>query len=187
MSGAPKVRSMNVTESETRTGLGLNANKPVRVLASDKQVSKTMKKSYKSSEGDKKGGGEVRRMPPSAGKNVTPIVSNQERILRSTYPMSASCSSDASSDSFHSRASTGGITRSNSVGESLRRTQCKLKSRSLSGSDNVSVSSGEDLSLPIKRCAWVTSNTGKFYSTRVLFPLKCVYRLMVVHVNLSFV
>uniref|UniRef100_A0A7N0V4J8 DNA-3-methyladenine glycosylase I n=2 Tax=Kalanchoe fedtschenkoi TaxID=63787 RepID=A0A7N0V4J8_KALFE len=155
MSGAPKVRSMNVAESETRPGLGQNGSKLTRLLASGKQVSKSVRKMDKSPEADK--------ASPSSATKVSSAISNQERLLRSNYSMNASCSSDASSDSFHSRASTGRITRSSSGGGS-RRNQFYLKSRSFSGSAYLLVSPADDLSPTIRRCAWVTPNTDPAYA-----------------------
>lgn len=58
----------------------------------------------------------MRTPPNSSGKKLSSSVSNLERLLRSTYSLNATCSDDASSDSFHSRVSTGRITRSNSTG-----------------------------------------------------------------------
>ncbi|CAM8925269.1 unnamed protein product [Rhodiola kirilowii] len=163
MSGAPKVRSMNVAESETRAGLGQNGNKLCRLLVSGKQTSKSVGKINRSPEGDKQ---EEKKASPS--KKMLSGISNQERLLRSNYSMNASCSSDASSESFHSRASTGRITRSSSsVGS--RRKQCSLK-RSFSGSDNVSVLLGDDVSPTIKRCAWVTPNTGNLLTALYVHP-----------------
>lgn len=45
--GLEPVCLMFVTESETKLGLGQNGAKPVRLLASDKQESKPLKKEVK--------------------------------------------------------------------------------------------------------------------------------------------
>uniref|UniRef100_A0A7N0TGU7 DNA-3-methyladenine glycosylase I n=2 Tax=Kalanchoe fedtschenkoi TaxID=63787 RepID=A0A7N0TGU7_KALFE len=156
MSGAPKVRSMNVAESEKGPGLGQNGNKPARLIVSGKQKAKPARKVDKPPEEEKKAS------LASATKVSSPI-SNQERLLRLNYSMNASCSSDASSDSFHSRASTGRMTRSSSSG-GIRSRQFNLKSRSFSGSANVAVSSADDVSPTIKRCAWVTPTTDPAYA-----------------------
>ncbi|MCD7458542.1 hypothetical protein HAX54_038554 [Datura stramonium] len=109
MSGASRVRSMNVADSEARPVLGPAGNKAQR----------------------------------------------RQESLYSNISLSASCSSDASTDSFHSSASTGRIYRMNSA--SSRRKQLVTKSKKIV-SDDISDSSIDGLQSK-KRCAWVTPNT----------------------------
>lgn len=164
MSGAPKLRSMNVAdkEREAKSGVGQNGNKFTRLLGSGKHMSKFVSNLSKIdrvlAEGESEEQKKASPRSPTVVKKMPSAISNQERLLRSKYSMNASCSSDASSESFHSRASTGRITRSSS-GVGSRRRPCSLK-RSFSGSADVSGSLGDDVSPTIKRCVWVTPNTG---------------------------
>ena len=127
MSGAPRLRSMNVADSEAR---------PVQVLLSSVATSS----------------------PQSHSASVSLLLPRHEQLLHSNLSLNASCSSDASTDSFHSRASTGRLTRSYSLGS--RRKPYVSKPRSVA-SDGV-LESPTDGSQSNKRCAWVTPNTGLF-------------------------
>ncbi|PHT34107.1 hypothetical protein CQW23_25907 [Capsicum baccatum] len=86
MSGASRARSMNVADSEARPVLGPTGNKAQRSPGSRKSVTRPTRKTVK-----------------------------RQESLYSNLSLSASCSSDASTDSFHSSASTGRIYRMNNT------------------------------------------------------------------------
>ncbi|KAL6650994.1 hypothetical protein ACP70R_009919 [Stipagrostis hirtigluma subsp. patula] len=107
---------------------------------------------------------------PAAMPTLLPSLSapagmrRQELLLRSGLSLDASCSSDASTDSFCSRASTGRIGRP-AFGAK--------KKKSVSQTDYKSVSMLEregGLASPVdaagvkRRCAWVTANTDPIYA-----------------------
>ncbi|KAK1554889.1 hypothetical protein Q3G72_018748 [Acer saccharum] len=170
MSGAPRVRSMNVAESETRPVLGPAGNK-VGSLSTRKPASKPLRKVEKSpvvvyTAEEKKtlvpsSKGTTALSPKSHSLSVPSVLRRHEQLLQSNLSLNASCSSDASTDSFHSRASTGRLTRSYSVGS--RRKQFVSKSRSVV-SDGGLDSPPSDGSQTKKRCAWVTPNTDACYA-----------------------
>ncbi|KAG8379715.1 hypothetical protein BUALT_Bualt07G0118000 [Buddleja alternifolia] len=94
-------------------------------------------------------------------------------FLRQRQPnlsMNASCSSDASTDSTHSRASTGRINRRvGVVTQPLRRKQqCSSNGERMEGNGKSVGVEGEgvtaDGAVVKKRCAWVTSNTDPSYA-----------------------
>lgn len=166
MSGAPRVsRSMNVSDSEARPVLGLagNGNK-TGLLITRKPGVKSLRKMEKSvgevtlAEDMKacKSSQVATSSPQLHSVNVPTVLRRHEQLLHSNLSLNASCSSDASTDSFHSRASTGRLIRSNSVGS--RRKPSSSKPRSVA-------SDGGLESLPDgfrtkKRCAWLTPNSG---------------------------
>ncbi|KAE8732591.1 26S proteasome non-ATPase regulatory subunit 9-like [Hibiscus syriacus] len=154
MSGAPRLRSRNVVDSEARPVLGPAGNK-AGSLSSRKPASKPLKKVEKSPV-EATVVVEKKPLPSSTVNSLSPkthsvsapsVLRRHEQFLHSNLSVNASCSSDASTASFHFRASTGSLTRSNSVG-SNRKTYT-LKPRSV-------VSDGLHQK---KRCAWVTPNT----------------------------
>ncbi|KAF8400522.1 hypothetical protein HHK36_013821 [Tetracentron sinense] len=161
MSGGPRVRSMNVADSEVRPVLGPAGNK-ARSLGTQKPASKPLRKVEKMAEV----AAEEKKAPPSPVAASSPplhsvsiptILRRQEQLLQSNLSLNASCSSDASSDSFHSRASTGKISRTSSTAS--RRKQYASKSEKVVP-DSVSASP-PDTSQAKKKCSWVTPNTGK--------------------------
>ncbi|RDY06456.1 guaA, partial [Mucuna pruriens] len=170
MSRAPRLRSMNVADSEARPVLGPAGNK-TGSLSSKKPASKPLMKVDKlldevaSSFKDKKPhqvlSSVVTSSPQSHSASVSSVLRRHELLLHSNLSLNASCSSDASTDSFHSRASTGRLTRSYSVGS--RRKLYVSKPRSIA-SDGV-LESPPDGSQSKKRCAWVTPNTEPCYAT----------------------
>ncbi|KAL9445530.1 hypothetical protein AB3S75_018514 [Citrus x aurantiifolia] len=174
MSGATRVRSMNVAESETRPVLGPAGNK-TGSLSARKPASKPSRKVEKSpvevnaAEEKKTLSPSSKAATPPASKlspkshslSVPSILRRHEQLLQSNLSLNASCSSDASTDSFHSRASTGRLTRSNSVG--IRRKPFPSKPRSVV-SDGGLDSPPPDGSQTKKRCAWVTPNTDPCYA-----------------------
>ncbi|KAH1033228.1 hypothetical protein J1N35_045402 [Gossypium stocksii] len=168
MSGAPRLRSMNAPDSEARPVLGPAGNK-AGSLSARKPASKPLRKVEKSPL-EVTATEEKKSLPSSIVSSLSPkkhsvsvpsVLRRHEKLLHSNLSLNASCSSDASTDSFHSRASTGRLIRSNSVGS--RRKPYASKPRSFvsdSGSDSPSDGSHQK-----KRCAWVTPNTDPSYAT----------------------
>lgn len=162
MSGAPRVRSLNVEDSEVRSVLGPAGNK-AGSFSARKPASKPSRKAEKSDKdvavADEKiatRSSVVNSSPRLHTASASSVLRRHEQLLHSNLSLNASCSSDASTDSFRSRASTGRLIRSNSVGS--RRKPYNSKPR-----DAVSDGSLEyltDGSKATKRCAWVTPNTG---------------------------
>ncbi|KAK7291955.1 hypothetical protein RIF29_07527 [Crotalaria pallida] len=172
MSGPPKVRSMNVaSDSEARPVLVPAGNK-TGYLSSRKPASKPLRKPEKLRD-DVTSAREKRTYelsspvtssspsPQPQSVSVPSVLRRHEQLLHSNLSMNASCSSDASTDSFHSRASTGRLTRSNSLGLSRKRSVSKPRSVA---SDGV-LESPPDSSQSKKRCAWITPNTEPCYAT----------------------
>ncbi|KAE9462591.1 hypothetical protein C3L33_05507, partial [Rhododendron williamsianum] len=168
MSGTPRVRSTNGVDSEFRPVLGPKGNKAQRSVSSRKPLTKPLRKMEKSME-EEEGVmvfAEEKNGLTSSAKVVAPLtpplrsVSRQEQLLHASLSRSASCSSDASSDSVHSRASTGRMYRLNSI--AVQRRQLALKSKT-SVLDGISEPLADSLQLK-KRCAWVTPHTGNVAS-----------------------
>uniref|UniRef100_UPI001CB928D0 probable GMP synthase [glutamine-hydrolyzing] n=1 Tax=Erigeron canadensis TaxID=72917 RepID=UPI001CB928D0 len=156
MSGAPGVKSMNVTESEARSILGLTGNKSLSPVSRRKPVSKASKKIEMSPEEGMIGGkdrGVAVSSPPFSSRGVP-------SILRRQVSLNASCSSDASTDSFQSRASTGRIYRTGSYTRGRRQLASKPKPVVI---DSASEASPDDLHSK-KRCSWVTSSSDQSYA-----------------------
>ncbi|KAI5557262.1 hypothetical protein POPTR_018G106900v4 [Populus trichocarpa] len=171
MSGAPRVRSMNVADSEARSVLGPTGNNKAGPLSARKPVSKQSRKVEKSPEEVKLGEEKKTLTVPAVGTlspkshslNISSVLRRHELLLHSNLSLNASCSSDASTDSFHSRASTGRLTRSNSAG--TRRKQYVLRPRSFVSEGGLESPPSPDDSQSKKSCAWVTPNTDPCYAT----------------------
>ncbi|XP_071729620.1 uncharacterized protein [Rutidosis leptorrhynchoides] len=157
MSGEPRVRSINVTETEAKSILSLAGNKSALGLVSaQKPATKTSKKIEMSPEEGSIGGKKrsvVASSPPFSSTGVP-------SILRRQVSLNASCSSDASTDSFQSRASTGRIYRTSSNSRGRRQLSSRPKNVVI---DSASDTSPADL-LSKKRCAWVTSSSDQTYA-----------------------
>ncbi|KAF5742080.1 hypothetical protein HS088_TW09G00119 [Tripterygium wilfordii] len=164
MSGAPRVRSMNVADSETRSVLGPAGNK-AGSLSARKPASKPLRKTQKSPEdvmvAEEKKTLASTTVTTASSPKAHSVLRRHEQLLHSNLSLNASCSSDASTDSFHSRASTGRLTRSFSTGS--RRKQNVSKPGSVA-SDGFLESSSIDGSSNKRRCAWVTPNTEPCYA-----------------------
>ncbi|KAG4197912.1 hypothetical protein ERO13_A05G054900v2 [Gossypium hirsutum] len=167
MSGAPRLRSMNVTDSEARPVLGPAGNK-AGSLSARKPASKSSKKVEKSSV-EVTVVEEKKALPSSTVNSLSPkthslsvpsVLRRHERLLHSSLSLNASCSSDASTDSFQSRASTGRLNRCDSLGS--RRKPYASKPKSVVSDDSLDLSSNS--SHPKKRCAWVTPSTDPSYA-----------------------
>ncbi|XP_047068864.1 uncharacterized protein LOC124676894 [Lolium rigidum] len=106
---------------------------------------------------------------PAAGPTLLPSLSvpagmrRQELLLRSGFSLDASCSSDASTDSFCSRASTGRIGRPVSGPrrkKAVPQTDHKLAAMLEREAGSASPGCASGLK---RRCAWVTANTDPCY------------------------
>ncbi|KAJ4959217.1 hypothetical protein NE237_026328 [Protea cynaroides] len=162
MSGA-RVMSMNIADSEVRPVLGPAGNK-TRSTVTRKPATKPLRKVEKIPEVAV----EEKRVPSPPvvasptklhSVNVPWVFRRQEQLLHSNLSLNASCSSDASSDSFVSRASTGRITRKSSTGSRRKQSVSKTE-RVVPDIDSVAP---PDILQRKKRCAWVTPNTEPCY------------------------
>lgn len=162
------MRSMNVADSEARSVLGPAGNK-AGSLSARKPGSKPLRKVEKSAEDTtlaedkkaRKSSTVTTSSPQLHSLNVPSVLRRHEQLLHSNLSLNASCSSDASTDSFRSRASTGRLIRSNSMGS--RRKPYPSKPRSIA-SDGSLESPPPDGVQTKKRCAWVTPNTDPCYA-----------------------
>ncbi|KAL4317935.1 hypothetical protein GQ457_18G002780 [Hibiscus cannabinus] len=168
MSGGPRLRSMNVADSESRPVLGPAGNKAAGSLSSRKPVSKPLRKVEKSPV-EVTVAEEKKALPSYTVSSLSPkthsasvssMLRRHEQLLHSNLSLNASCSSDASTDSFHSRASTGRLIRSYSVGSRRKTYASKPRSAVSDGGSD----SPPDSSHQKKRCAWVTPNTDPSYA-----------------------
>ncbi|KAI4377283.1 hypothetical protein MLD38_014941 [Melastoma candidum] len=167
MSGAPRVRSVNVADLETRAVLGPTGNK-AGLPSPRKPGSKPLQKP-ESSPGGVKSPGEVKspegkkkanQLSPVTAK-ASSVLPRHEKLLQSNLSLNASCSSDASTESFRSRASTGRLISPSSA--TSRRKPSFSKSKSL-GSDGSLDSPLSSCPVLKKKCAWVTPNTDSCYA-----------------------
>nr|DAD45262.1 TPA_asm: hypothetical protein HUJ06_003492 [Nelumbo nucifera] len=161
MSGAPRVRSINVADSEARPVLGPAGNK-TRSLVTRKPASKPLRKVEKTPEAvdeEKKApSSPVAASPPKLQPVSVPSILRRHEFLHSNLSLNASCSSDASSDSVYSRASTGRLIRTRST-PSRRKYSISRPEKVVP--DSASDSSPDSIETK-KRCAWVTPNTGMY-------------------------
>ncbi|KAK4413998.1 DNA-3-methyladenine glycosylase 1 [Sesamum alatum] len=183
MSGPPMVDSMNFTEPEDRPVLGPAGNKARSVELRKPILKPKSDKTRQSPEADKgKKSPAASRSPEMTTEKIpSPVgfrrnVGSAASILRQRQPnlsLNASCSSDASTDSSHSRASTGRIGRRTGISTPplRKKQQCSPKGERIEkmegngksvGGESEGV--GFDGSSVKKRCAWVTSNTDPSYA-----------------------
>ncbi|WVZ13232.1 hypothetical protein V8G54_017762 [Vigna mungo] len=168
MSG-PRLRSVNVGDSEAaRPVFGPGGNK-TGSWSSRKPASKPLRKAEKlHNEAKEKKSQEVSTVLTSPQSHSASVLRRHEQLLYSNLSLNASCSSDASTDSFRSRASTGRLTRSTSLGCTRKRSVSKPRSVA---SDGV-LESPPHGSQSKKRCAWITPNTGSYSSPSSFTPSK---------------
>lgn len=161
MSG-PRLRSMNVGDSEAARPVFGPAGNKTGPLSSRKPASKPLRKAEKlyNEAKEKKKSYEMSSVVASPQSHSASVLRRHEQLLHCNLSLNASCSSDASTDSFHSRASTGRLTRSNSLGCTRKRSVSKPRSVA---SDGV-LESPPHGSQSKKRCAWITPNTGSYSS-----------------------
>ncbi|KAG4195174.1 putative GMP synthase [glutamine-hydrolyzing] [Gossypium arboreum] len=162
MFGPPRLRSMNTADSEARPVLGPAGNK-TGSLSARKPGSKPLRKIEKCSAeatlAEEKNGLPSSKVNSHSVSVVPSVLRRHEQLLHSNLSLNASCSSDASTDSFHSRASTGRLIWSNSVG--TRRKPFPSTPRSVVSDGGLDSPPGD--SHRRKRCAWVTLNTDPSY------------------------
>ncbi|KAK4362176.1 hypothetical protein RND71_017417 [Anisodus tanguticus] len=182
MSGGPRVKSMNNADSEVRSVLGPAGNK-ARSVELRKPVEKPVKTTNKTdkkgpdseeSKGKKFQGADPLLQLKSKKCGAVPSILRQQQdhrslMMRPNLSLNASCSSDASTDSSHSRASTGRLSRGSVTPTAARRKQCSPK---VVKSEKIGKPVGDveslapsptpgDASVMKKRCAWVTPNTDR--------------------------
>lgn len=171
MSGAPKVRSLNVADSEARPVLVPGGNMARSLGTARKPATKSLGKTEST---ETVTADEKKKAPGPAADlslfrsnfSVPSVLSRHELLLQSNLSLNASCSSDASTDSFCSRASTGRIGRTGLT--SKRRQSATRKDKVVAKVEN-NVSGDATVPSPVlvqgkRRCAWVTSNTGESFS-----------------------
>ncbi|KAL2936597.1 putative GMP synthase [glutamine-hydrolyzing] [Bienertia sinuspersici] len=170
MSGGPRVRSTNLADSEQRPVLAPAGNKARIVVEARKPTTKPQRKADSSPETESKSKEKKQAhisptfSPPLRNLSAPSILRHGNQLLRGNSSLNASCSSDASSDSSHSRASTGKISRS-SVPR-LRKKHGVASKLDMMVDSKVEKDSVDDGSVgevaglgSKKRCAWVTPNT----------------------------
>ncbi|KAL6584961.1 hypothetical protein OROMI_004250 [Orobanche minor] len=179
MFGPPRVKSMNFTEPETRHVFGPAGNKS-RSVELRKPIVKPSCEKTQGPQGidDSKGKtcpAALQSPEMTSSKFISPVGyrkngSSTVSILRQRQPnlsLNASCSSDASSDSTHSRASAGRISRrSGTQTPPLKRKQQyspKVEKIENGGNGNNAGVDSEGAVVK-KRCAWVISNTDSSYA-----------------------
>ncbi|KAL6972900.1 DNA-3-methyladenine glycosylase I [Sarracenia purpurea var. burkii] len=182
MSGPPRMRSLNCAESDPRPVLGPAGNK-ARAIDTTKQASKPQRKEKPQEIDEAKPNkspllpvvNSTSQPPPSQSPAASvrcftaPSILRQQdqKVLKSSLSLNASCSSDASSDSSHSRASVGRINRRSVTPTQIRRKRCGSKvekiEKIVTHADSGSAASA-DYSPAKKKCAWVTPNTDLYYA-----------------------
>lgn len=197
MSGAPRVRSMNIDEAEVEAEA-----RPVLVPAGNKaRVGPTARKpaskpARKPPERLEFGGAEAKKKAPkNPNESVSPVISplsappvsrKHELLLRPNLSMNASCSSDASTDSSCSRAcsraSTGRIGKGGLMirprSSVVKRDKAVLLKEEKVVPDGVPVQSPE-LVEGKRKCAWVTPNTGENFLGWFMHFMFCLFLLCV--------
>lgn len=164
MSGPPRIRSMNVADSDSRPVLGPTGNKARTVETRKPGVKQPLKKLEKPREEAESRDKRVPLSPPQC-VTVPSVLRQQDRHQAMlNMSMNASCSSDASTDSFNSRASSARGTRQR--GPNLRRKSSSTVKRAEKGVESAVATGMADIVgclEPKKRCAWVTPNSGIVY------------------------
>lgn len=169
MSGKAGIRSMNMADSELRPVLWMGGNKAGSLNDDKNPTVKLLKKTEKSK-------GEVvtvddsndallpaihvKTSPLAHSVSVPSILRRHESLLSSNLSLNASCSSDASTDSFHSRASTGRMCRTSN--KTSRKKQLASKARNGVVQNGVPESLTEGVQAKT-RCAWAAVCTGEFH------------------------
>ncbi|XP_059291247.1 uncharacterized protein LOC132044758 [Lycium ferocissimum] len=183
MSGGPRVKSTNNVDSEVRSVLGPAGNK-ARSIELRKPIEKPVKTTNnKTPESEESKGKKFQGTDPlskagSKKSGAVPSILRQQQdhrtmMMRPNLSLNASCSSDASTDSSHSRASTGRLSRGSVTPTGGRRKQCspkvvkseKIGKPVVGEAESLSPSPATgDGSVMKKRCAWVTPNTDPAYA-----------------------
>ncbi|KAK1407110.1 hypothetical protein QVD17_38721 [Tagetes erecta] len=178
MSESPRVVSsvMDCDVSESRPVLVPAGNKTRSVPELRKPVAKCRSKVGKQEEVKKSPSPVTVTVNLPLHSKASSVLRQESKLLKSNLQMNASCSSDASSDSSHSRVSIGRISR-----RSMKTGKVENAVRTVSKTGKVgSVSRGEKFENGVvetdscsevssdglpgrKRCAWVTANTEPCY------------------------
>ncbi|PKI40820.1 uncharacterized protein LOC116199468 [Punica granatum] len=179
MSGPPRVRSTNIAEAEPPRPVLRPAGNNAPSINSRKPASKPSKKSAEKPQQQEPDAKDKKVISSPSGPrklgSVRAVLQQQEMKVGSNLAMNASCSSDASSsDSSHSRASSGKLVRRNSGIVSVRRKQCSPKAESVDcvvGLEKVEAAPEDcggvesiDGLEGKKRCPWVTANSDPNYA-----------------------
>ncbi|KAJ8459439.1 hypothetical protein OPV22_032365 [Ensete ventricosum] len=171
MSGAPKPRSVNVADPDARPVLVPGGNKARSVATAQKPASKPPSKTESTEvvaadEKKKKASSPTANLPHLMSSLSAPSpLRRHEMLLQSNLSLNASCSSDASTDSFCSRASTGRIGRTSLTSkrrESISRTAKIMAKVEKNVSDDAAMHPPEIVQGK-RKCAWVTPNTEPCY------------------------
>ncbi|XP_074312732.1 uncharacterized protein LOC141648149 [Silene latifolia] len=170
MSGNPRVRSINQAQSEQR-----------KVIIEPKNPINKLNKRAESVKEKKQAQLPPTLSPPLRNLSAPSSLRHGSQLLRGNLSLNASCSSDASTDSSHSGASTGRISRS-SAPSVRRKNEVTKFDRVFSdnggygkmakvgvnngdhGDDDELVGDVGGLVLK-KRCGWVTSSTDPSYAS----------------------
>ncbi|CAL9078382.1 unnamed protein product [Musa textilis] len=174
MSGAPKARSLNV-DPDARPVLVPGGNKARSVATAQKPASKPPSKTEstefaaadeKKKKKKKKASSTTANLPHLRSSLSAPsTLRRHEMLLQSNLSLNASCSSDASTDSFCSRASTGRVGRTSIISkrqESISRTAKILAKVEKNVADDATMHPPEIVQGK-RKCAWVTPNTEPCY------------------------
>ncbi|KAJ3708048.1 hypothetical protein LUZ61_011753 [Rhynchospora tenuis] len=177
MSGAPRVRSLNIAEpnleDEARPVLVPGGNKkPLGPPRKPTLKPTTLKPAPTQPDNTSSNGGKKEpkiRVPSSEGFSKKVLLKKHE-LLHSNLSLNASCSSDISTESFSSRASTGRIRRP--VGSTTRpRVGLVKRDKSVVKLEKaVGCELSGELSIPKdntgdrRRCAWITTNSESSYT-----------------------
>lgn len=163
MSGPPRLRSMNIADTDSRPVLGPTGNK-ARPTDNGKPASKPLKKAEKPSQGTEKKA--VVRLPKPQPMILKQQQEHHQTLLNSS--MSASCSSDASStESSHSgraaRRSVPPLRRKHfgSKAEKVERTEIESHLVKKAIANEVTEDSTDCVESK-RRCGWITPYTGTF-------------------------
>ncbi|URE27110.1 Methyladenine glycosylase [Musa troglodytarum] len=168
MSGAPKARSLNV-DPDARPVLVPGGNKARSVATAQKPASKPPSKTESTEfaaadekKKKKKASSTTANLPHLRSSLSAPsALRRHEMLLQSNLSLNASCSSDASTDSFCSRASTGRVGRTSIISkrqESISRTAKILAKVEKNVADDATMHPPEIVQGK-RKCAWVTPNT----------------------------
>ncbi|XP_042381888.1 probable GMP synthase [glutamine-hydrolyzing] [Zingiber officinale] len=165
MSGAPKLLSSDAADSEARPVLmpgGNQAKSPA--AAAQKPVSKPLNKT----ECLEVAGSEKKKKKAASSAADLPLIRSSlialsafrrhDLLSQPNLPMSASCSSDASTDSFCSQSSIGRIGRTSLTRQSSQKT-IKIVAKAEKDVPPAELFQGK------RKCAWVTPSTESCYAT----------------------
>ncbi|EYU21733.1 hypothetical protein ABFS82_09G084800 [Erythranthe guttata] len=176
MSGPPRVKLMTSAELEARPVLGPTGNKARSVELRKPMLKSKSEKAQRAQDVDDSKGKKsptALQLPETKPEKIPSPVGFMKNgrsaasfFMQRSMSLNVSCSSDASSDSSHSRASTGRISwRSGTPTPPLKRNQQSSFKREriekIVGGEGEVV---DGAAVVKKRCAWVTANTDPLYA-----------------------